>query len=42
MLNVGRILLTRMYHEKPGPRVVMEGRCEETVAHLAVTYNLLL
>lgn len=42
MLNVGRILLTGMYHEKPGPGVAMEGRCKEMVAHLSVViYNLI-
>lgn len=42
MLNVGRILLSSVHHVKPGPGVVLEGGCEEMVAHLAVIiYNLL-
>lgn len=43
MLNVGRILLTGIYHEKPRPGVGMEGRCKEIVAHLSVViYNLIV
>ena len=42
MPNVGRILLTLIYHEKPGTEVVMEERIREMGVHLAIIKHSLM
>ena len=42
MPNVGRILLTLIYHEKPGTEVVMEERIREMGVHLAIIKHNLI
>ena len=42
MPNVGRILLTLIYHEKPGPEVVMDERIREMGVHLAIIKQRLI